>query len=205
MKYYNGIIMLLTRGNKLSLIRVPLRKVKRKYLTQYLLNTVKELEIFSIEKNCWGVRPDIVIILTKLLLNGKEVIFDGQVSTALSQRVVETDFDTITDMEIYTNAFIAQTKRFIDGDTNNKPKIIAEGIIISEVGEVGLLYYLQASDDNMLLESIARLNALAKRLDYCIKEATYARQDILLKILTPVLTPLLVILEQIYEVLNEIN
>lgn len=189
----------------LSIISVPINKARRNYVIQYLLKTVRELEAFSAEKKCWGVNPSIIIILTKLLLNGKEIVFNGTITKSLDERIIETDFDTIVDMEIYTHAFITQTKTFINAETNNKPKIIADDIITSRLGEVTLVHYLQASDDVTLLESIARINAIATKLNNHINVTTPARRDILLKLLIPVITPLLVALEQIYEVLNEIN
>ena len=189
----------------MSLISVPFNKARRNYVVQYLLKTVRELEAFSTEKKCWGVNPDIIIILTKLLINGKEIVFNGTVLKRLEERTIETEFDTIVDMEIYTRAFIIQTKPFINAETNSKPKITAEEIIPSRLGEVSLVHYLQAGDDVTLLESIGRINTIAKTLNNHVNETTPARKDILLKLLIPVITPLLVALEQIYEVLNEIN
>ena len=189
----------------LSIISVPFNKARRNYVVQYLLKTVRELEAFSTEKKCWGVNPDIIIILTKLLLNGKSLIFNGSVLESLEERIIETDFDSIVDMGIYTYAFITQTKTFINAETNNKPKIIADDIVMTRLGEVSLVHYLQAKDDATLLESIARNNAIANTLNNHINVTTPARKEILLKLLIPVITPLLVALEQIYEVLNEIN
>lgn len=193
---YKGII-------KLGIITVNwLIKVKRNYLRNYLINEVRNLEKFLSEENSWGERPDLILILTKLLINGKEIIFDGSIIKDIEKRVLYTPFHTLDDLEKYTHGFIKQTQLFASGEVGSRPRIIVEDEDRYRMKEVETHYFLKAQTDGELLTALERIYSVATRLDEHLMQATNARRQILLSLLKPTLQPMLVTLEQIYEVLN---
>jgi len=153
-------------------------------------------------ENSWGERPDLILILTKLLINGKEIIFDGSVIGDIEKRVLYTPFHTLDDLEKYTYGFIKQTQHFANGEVGSRPRIIVEDEDHYRMKEVETHYFLKAQSDGELLTALERIYAVAARLDEHLMQATNARRQILLSLLKPTLQPMLVTLEQIYEVLN---
>lgn len=183
----------------MSLIKLP-KKIVRNYIRDYLLNVIKDIEKFSIENSVWSKRPDIIIILTKLLLNSEKIIFDGSVTNSLETLTMFSDFYTLDDLEKYCDSFITQTKPFSQGEINSKPKIIFS---LDEDEEVKILNFLNVTNDEKLVISLKRINALSCKLNEYLLTAPLARRDILLSILAPRITPLFSVIETIYGVLNE--
>lgn len=177
-------------------------KVKRNYLKNYLINEVRNLEEFASRQNSWGERPDIILVLTKLLMNGKDIIFDGSVITEIEKKSLATPFYTLDDMEKYAYEFIKQTQLFATGNVGSRPRIIVEDEDRYKIKEVETHYFLKAQTDDELLTALARILKVADWLDEHLSRATVARRQILLSLLKPTLQPMLVTLEQIYEVLN---
>lgn len=177
-------------------------KVKRNYLKNYLINEVRNLEEFASRQNSWGERPDIILVLTKLLMNGKDIIFDGSVITEIEKKSLATPFYTLDDMEKYAYEFIKQTQLFATGNVGSRPRIIVEDEDRYKIKEVETHYFLKAQTDDEILIALARILKVADWLDEHLSRATVARRQILLSLLKPTLQPMLVTLEQIYEVLN---
>ena len=177
-------------------------KVKRNYLKNYLINEVRNLEEFASRQNSWGERPDIILVLTKLLMNGKDIIFDGSVITEIEKKSLATPFYTLDDLEKYAYEFIKQTQLFATGNVGSRPRIIVEDEDRYKIKEVETHYFLKAQTDDELLTALARILKVADWLDEHLSRATVARRQILLSLLKPTLQPMLVTLEQIYEVLN---
>lgn len=183
----------------MSIISGP-KRIKRDYICGYLLSVVKDIEKFSIEQSVWNVRPDIIYILTKLLCNGKTIIFDGSVSKRLNDNQMFLDFYTLNEMEDYFKSFMKQSVAFVNGESNSKPKIIYE---VKEDLEIKILDFLKVSNDEELLKSLQHIQILSSNLHEYLLSVTPARRDILTKMLVPQLTSLLTIVETIYGVLNE--
>lgn len=177
-------------------------KVKRNYLKNYLINEVRNLEEFASRQNSWGERPDIILVLTKLLMNGKDIIFDGSVITEIEKKSLATPFYTLDDLEKYAYEFIKQTQLFATGNVGSRPRIIVEDEDRYKIKEVETHYFLKAQTDDEILTALARILKVADWLDEHLSRATVARRQILLSLLKPTLQPMLVTLEQIYEVLN---
>ena len=177
-------------------------KVKRNYLKNYLINEVRNLEEFASRQNSWGERPDIILVLTKLLMNGKDIIFDGSVITEIGQKSLATSFYTLDDLEKYAYEFIKQSQLFATGNVGSRPRIIVEDEDRYKIKEVETHYFLKAQTDDEILTALARILKVADWLDEHLSRATVARRQILLSLLKPTLQPMLVTLEQIYEVLN---
>lgn len=177
-------------------------KVKRNYLKNYLINEVRNLEEFASRQNSWGERPDIILVLTKLLMNGKDIIFDGSVITEIEKKSLATPFYTLDDLEKYAYEFIKQTQLFATGNVGSRPRIIVEDEDRYKIKEVETHYFLKAQTDDEILIALARILKVADWLDEHLSRATIARRQILLSLLKPTLQPMLVTLEQIYEVLN---
>lgn len=177
-------------------------KVKRNYLKNYLINEVRNLEEFASRQNSWGERPDIILVLTKLLMNGKDIIFDGSVITEIEKKSLATPFYTLDDLEKYAYEFIKQTQLFATGNVGSRPRIIVEDEDRYKIKEVETHYFLKAQTDDEILIALARILKVADWLDEHLSRATVARRQILLSLLKPTLQPMLVTLEQIYEVLN---
>ena len=177
-------------------------KVKRNYLKNYLINEVRNLEEFASRQNSWGERPDIILVLTKLLMNGKDIIFDGSVITEIGQKSLATSFYTLDDLEKYAYEFIKQIQLFATGNVGSRPRIIVEDEDRYKIKEVETHYFLKAQTDDEILTALARILKVADWLDEHLSRATVARRQILLSLLKPTLQPMLVTLEQIYEVLN---
>lgn len=177
-------------------------KVKRNYLKNYLINEVRNLEEFASRQNSWGERPDIILVLTKLLMNGKDIIFDGSVITEIEKKSLATPFYTLDDLEKYAYEFIKQTQLFATGNIGSRPRIIVEDEDRYKIKEVETHYFLKAQTDDEILLALARILKVADWLDEHLSRATVARRQILLSLLKPTLQPMLVTLEQIYEVLN---
>lgn len=177
-------------------------KVKRNYLKNYLINEVRNLEEFASRQNSWGERPDIILVLTKLLMNGKDIIFDGSVITEIEKKSLATPFYTLDDLEKYAYEFIKQTQLFATGNVGSRPRIIVEDEDRYKIKEVETHYFLKAQTDDEILLALARILKVADWLDEHLSRATVARRQILLSLLKPTLQPMLVTLEQIYEVLN---
>ena len=177
-------------------------KVKRNYLKNYLINEVRNLEEFASRQNSWGERPDIILVLTKLLMNGKDIIFDGSVITEIEKKSLATPFYTLDDLEKYAYEFIKQSQLFATGNVGSRPRIIVEDEDRYKIKEVETHYFLKAQTDDEILTALARILKVADWLDEHLSRATVARRQILLSLLKPTLQPMLVTLEQIYEVLN---
>lgn len=176
--------------------------VKRNYLKSYLINQVRELEKFASNRNSWGERPDIILILTKLLCNGKETLFNGSMFPAIEKLTLETPFYTLEDLEKYCNEFIKQTKNFAYGDVGYKPRVKVDDEEQYHLKEIKTTYFLEAQSDSELLLSLDRILKVSKSLDAHLKEANFARREILLRLLKPTIYPLLVTIEQMYEALT---
>ena len=183
----------------MSIISGP-KRIKREYICNYLLNVVKDIEKFSTDHSVWAVRPDIIYILTKLLCNGKTIIFDGSVTKRLDDSRMFLDFYVLDEMEDYFKSFMKQSATFVNGESNSKPKIIYE---IKEDLEIRILDFLKSSNDDELLKSLQQIQILSRNIHEYLLRVTPARRDILTQMLVPQLTSLLTIVETIYGVLNE--
>lgn len=177
-------------------------KLKRKYLISYLINEVRNLEQFASAQNSWGERPEIILILSKLLCNGNKIFFNGSITPQLEEKIIFTNFFTINDLEKYCDDFIKQTQPFAEGSYSQRPRIIIENEDLYRMKEIETLYFLQAQTDHEILLALQRIIKTAKRLEEHVKQATDAREAILLSLLKPTLQTMLVTLEQVYEVLN---
>lgn len=188
--------------NKLSIISTRFINVKRNYLKHYLIGEVRRLEQFASSRNSWGERPDIINILTKLLCNGKAIIFNGEMLPKLEDKFVESPFFSLDELENYSHEFIKQTSEFAQGGVGHKPRVRVENEEMYRVKEVKTLYFLNAQTDAELLASLKRVETISKDLDTYLKTANFARREILLKLLKPTIYPLLVTIEQMYEALT---
>lgn len=177
-------------------------RVKRNYLLNYLINEVRNIEQFLSSRHSWGERPEVILILTKLLMNGKGVIFNGSVIEELEKRTLYSPFYTLDDLEKYCHEFIKQTQLFAAGEVGSRPRIIIEDEDRYKPKEVETHYFLKAQTDAEILTGLQRIYKVAARLDEHVRQASEARGQILLSLLKPTLQPMLVTLEQIYEVLN---
>lgn len=187
----------------MSIIRANwLSRIKRNYLLNYLINEVRNIEQFLSNQHSWGERPVVILILTKLLLNDKGLIFNGSVITELEKKSLYSPFYTLDDLEKYCYEFIKQTQAFAAGEVGSRPRIIIEDEDRYKTKEVETHYFLKAQTDDEVLAGLKRIHVVATRLDEHVKQASEARGQILLSLLKPTLQPMLVTLEQIYEVLN---
>ena len=177
------------------------KKIKRNYLKDYLNFSVRRLEKIANRQKKWDVTPEILNMLTRLLLIHNTSLIDESTVERLKVKKIQTQFESLKSMEMYCHEFINQTLPFIKGEENKRPRIesqIKHQIFYREVSITKFLGVETVLQLKRALESIA---VLSQQLDDYLEDVPNARKTILLNMLRDVIFPVYTVIEQAYEVI----
>ena len=176
-----------------------IKELKRSYLKDYLLFTVGRIEKEAKLYKRWDSTPEILIVLTKLLLIYYPILVDDKTIEKLKLVRIQTQFENMKILEEYCHEYMKQTRSFISGEVNNRPRIDFSNKTKLYERDISLLHFLELENVLQLKEKLESLVVLSEQLDDHLKDVSEARRKILLNILRDVISPVYFVIEQIYE------
>lgn len=185
------------------------KKLRRDWLADHLINSVRRLEDISVKDKRWDATPEILGSLIKLLQLHYKYVIDEDVIQRLHDAEIVTQFENLRALDIYFNEFIVQTGPFVRGEINSKPKIESSlsttSYLRDSYREMSPLDFLEVADKVNLERALKRLVELSQRLNTHLKQASDARRQILIKMMKDEILPAYTVIEKIYEVLNDVE
>lgn len=178
------------------------KKIKRNYLKDYLIFSVRRLEKIAARQKRWDVTPEILGMLTKLLLIYAPSLISESTVKGLKSIKIQTQFESLKSLEVYCHEFMNQTIPFIKGEESKKPRI--ESRIKHQIfhREVSITKFLDVETELQLKRALESLVVLSEQLDDHLRDVPNARRTILLNMLKDIIYPAYTAIERAYEVIN---
>ena len=177
--------------------------LKRAYLRDYLIKTVRHVELYATENKWWVVGSQTLIVLTKFLILYKDFVITDETYKSLLDTQIEV-YEHVSDLPKLTefiNEFIVESEDFVLGISSSRPKLKVDksGNKYARVTTT-TIEYLTISDEEGLKVCLDVFFDICVRLNEHVLRANDPRQKILNDMLFPYLEPLHQIIEDIYSV-----
>ncbi len=178
------------------------KKIKRNYLKDYLIFSVRRIEKIAARHKRWDVTPEILGMLAKMLIIYAPSLIDESTVKGLKSIKIQTQFESLQALEVYCHEFMNQTIPFIKGEESKKPRI--ESRIKSQIfyREVSITKFLDVETELQLKRALESLVVLSEQLDDHLRDVPNARRTILLNMLKEIISPVYTLIEHAYEVIN---